>query len=209
MYKLLIVLFISTSFISLGQENKEIEIRQVIKTITTDYMDGSSKSKSGKKYEWRFKEDSTWKSTGKRYNDIAPVLNQYENSSHLFKQSKLLLTVGVYGSFGVTLGGLGMVLFGIDTEDPSEEAVFNPSSGLYEQPKHRGLLIAGVATTLAGMAGVSLSYYFGWKKLEESFVEYNKSASRDVGSSYGRGLNIGLTSSNMSSYPMLSLRLSL
>lgn len=208
MYKLLIAVFISISSISYSQEKKEIELQKVEHTTTTSYTDGSSKTVGSTGYNWRYTGSETWGSIGKRFKNIEPVLNQYESSALLLKQSKSWKRNGSITGFTMIGGGFVMAFAGFLSE--KETQVENENiPGVYSTVfvSRKGLGFTGLGVLFAGFYINYFSTKKSMKVFEGACKEYNKMVGNDSGGI--QSLDFGLTASNMSSYPLLSLRLSL
>lgn len=176
------------------------------RSTTTTYTDGSSSTSSPSySLSWRYAGESAWRQTGRRYKDIAVPINRYESSAALLQKTKNLDLYGKGSGWLMMGGGLTMAIIGFTTSKEVEEV--DPLNGeLTTVMKTR----TGLGWT--GLAILGVGYYVRWgsiqmsmKRFDQACEEYNKMARKDLNST-GQ-LDLGLTGSNFTPYPMMNVKL--
>ena len=206
MKKILILFYSFCPFIS-NSQNLLIERQTTTSSTTTNYTDGSSNTTSPSyTLKWRHVGETAWKNTGRRYKDIAPTLNKYESSAALLQKTKNLDLYGKGGGWLTMGAGVTMMFVGFGSS--KEVETVDPISGevTTETVKRTKLAYTGLGLIFAGYYVRWISIQISMKRFGQSCNAYNEMVNKDTGS-IGR-LDIGLSGSQLSSYPMMKVKLS-
>ena len=200
-----LVLLVSITGFS-QEEVKLIETSTTAQSTTTTYTDGSSKSTSPSySLKWRYKGESNWQNTGRRYNNIAVALNKYESSAALLQQTKNIDLYGKGSGWLIMAGGMTMAIIGFTTSKEIE--TINPNTGEPDtELKERTTLgWTGLGVCAAGFYIRYASVHISMKRFDQACEEYNKMAGKD--SACANRLDFGVATSTFTPYPLMNFKL--
>ena len=199
-YLFLTLSLILISFNSFEQENKEIELQKITRTT----FGGSSGSSTY--FQWRLSGSQDWMQVGRKYKNVAPYLNKFEDSKLLLKQSNNYRVFGRTAGFLLIGGGFITTFSGLlssqdtHTIDPvTNEVIIVKGS--------KSLGYVGIGMLAAGVYTNFITGRISMKKFQSSCETYNSHVKKET--SYIKGIEYGLTGSDFSYYPSFRLQFSL
>ena len=204
---LLVFGILFSQFNVFSQENKEIELTKKTVTNTTSYSNGTSKTSTSVYYYWKNIGEENWNYVGRKYENISPLLNKYKESAALLAESRKIRVFGAVAGYSAI--GAGIITAFTGFLGSKEVKTVSPTTGeittTFKSRKALGFTGLGIA-----LAGFYTNYFTGklsLKKFESSCKEYNNQVKKETGMI--KGIQFGLTGTEMSYYPAFSFRISL